>query len=73
LLGGSDEIQITVFALERRLAGTGTVEVDGGAANQLDGDPRRGGGGRNPFGFGDDVGGGDAGLGRQLTAPARRR
>src|SRR5438270_834230 len=37
LLGGSDEIQVTVFTLERRLAGTGTVQIDGGAADQLDG------------------------------------
>jgi len=40
LLRGGDEIQVTIFALERRLPGTGTVQVDGGAANQLDGDPR---------------------------------
>ena len=62
-----------VAEFERRLPGTGTVKVDSSAANQLDGDPRLRGGGRNPLRFGDDVGGGDAGLGRQLTAPARRR
>jgi len=73
LLGRSDEIQVTVFALERRLPGTGTMQIDGGPADQLDGDPRFGGGGRNPLRFGDDVGRGDTGLGRQLTAPARRR
>src|SRR5438309_1265862 len=72
LLGGSDEIQVTVFALERRLPGTGTVQVDGGPANQLDGDPRLGGSRRNPLRFGDNVGHRDAGL-SQLTAPARRR
>src|SRR5207248_7485519 len=38
LLGGGHKIQVTVFALERRLPGTGTVQIDGGPANQLHGD-----------------------------------
>src|SRR5260370_294565 len=36
LLGGSDEIEVGVLALQGRLPGTGTVKVDGGAAYQFD-------------------------------------
>src|SRR5438270_293488 len=66
-------VQPPVIGRQPRLPGTGTVQVDGGPANQLDGDPRLGGSRRNPLRFGDDVGHRDAGLSCQLTAPARRR
>ena len=72
LFGGGDEIEIAVFALQRRLPGTRAVEVDRRAAHQLDPDPGLGGGGRDPLRLGDDIRDGDR-LRGQLTAPGRPR
>src|SRR3989442_2063284 len=52
VLGGSDEIEVAVFARQRRLPGTRTVKVDGGAAHQPYPDPCLRGSGPNPLRLG---------------------